>query len=445
MGLQSSRLYYNGKDHKDIYYNGKYHSAMYFKDQGGYIWRKLTGGSSETSFGIVNSYDEGNYTYYGTNLIYPESREIKSDVVRRYSFYYNSGDECFNKIISGKDRAFGYLDGGSSSYSKNRLWVTSDGRYWKKIYTKERVKYIYPCYNGLVYKSWTDTTHTYKINLDDDNNVISERLISENVALEQPSNNGFWSIIDDEYCFVEHENGLVIHSGISRYDELNNMANNYYFVDDFYNHNVVCYGARDAGARLLKTSGSSIEVLDCTDLFLGNGGTYVRPSINSFYKYNGEFYYWQIGSESVGYDEDWNEIYKSFSILYSTTDFKNKTLVKKWYEDDYIELDIIGGNHGEIDSIRFYPAPNAEPTISGNYRNVVLSGYNTISTPYFIGNTLTQPNGILIEVGLVNVGSMVGESKTTRLGVYLDSWIIDENISGFCYFTANVGVGVSYP
>lgn len=29
MGTQSSRLYFDGKDHKDIYYQGKYHTAMY--------------------------------------------------------------------------------------------------------------------------------------------------------------------------------------------------------------------------------------------------------------------------------------------------------------------------------------------------------------------------------------------------------------------------------
>lgn len=38
MGAQSSRLYFDGKDHKEIYYQGKYHTAMYKGDQ--LVWAK---------------------------------------------------------------------------------------------------------------------------------------------------------------------------------------------------------------------------------------------------------------------------------------------------------------------------------------------------------------------------------------------------------------------
>lgn len=46
MGRQSSRLYFRGKDHKDIYYNGHYHDAMYLSDGEGnltLVWEKLKG------------------------------------------------------------------------------------------------------------------------------------------------------------------------------------------------------------------------------------------------------------------------------------------------------------------------------------------------------------------------------------------------------------------
>lgn len=46
MGRQSSRLYFQGKDHKDIYYNGHYHDAMYLSDSNGnvtLVWEKLKG------------------------------------------------------------------------------------------------------------------------------------------------------------------------------------------------------------------------------------------------------------------------------------------------------------------------------------------------------------------------------------------------------------------
>lgn len=39
MGKQSARLYYKGKDHKDIYYQGHYHVKMYKGDQ--LIWEKI--------------------------------------------------------------------------------------------------------------------------------------------------------------------------------------------------------------------------------------------------------------------------------------------------------------------------------------------------------------------------------------------------------------------
>lgn len=38
MGAQSSRLYFDGNDHKDIYYQGKYHTAMYKGNQ--LVWAK---------------------------------------------------------------------------------------------------------------------------------------------------------------------------------------------------------------------------------------------------------------------------------------------------------------------------------------------------------------------------------------------------------------------
>lgn len=44
MGRQSSRLYFQGKDHKDIYFQGHYHDAMYLTDSEGnatLVWEKL--------------------------------------------------------------------------------------------------------------------------------------------------------------------------------------------------------------------------------------------------------------------------------------------------------------------------------------------------------------------------------------------------------------------
>ena len=47
MGRQSARLYFQGKDHKDIYFNGHYHDQMYLSDGEGnatLVWEKIKEG-----------------------------------------------------------------------------------------------------------------------------------------------------------------------------------------------------------------------------------------------------------------------------------------------------------------------------------------------------------------------------------------------------------------
>lgn len=53
MGKQSSRIYFNRKDHKDIFFNGHYHKAMYITDLQGkptLMWEKLVGDIPTYSF-----------------------------------------------------------------------------------------------------------------------------------------------------------------------------------------------------------------------------------------------------------------------------------------------------------------------------------------------------------------------------------------------------------
>lgn len=64
MGRQSSRLYFQGKDHKDIYFQGHYHDAMYLSDDKGnltLVWEKLKteDGIEFTPWGI--NYHNGMY------------------------------------------------------------------------------------------------------------------------------------------------------------------------------------------------------------------------------------------------------------------------------------------------------------------------------------------------------------------------------------------------
>lgn len=55
MANQSSRIYFNGKDHKDIYFQGNYHKAMYIGNE--LVWEKQSRPSSEFKFEIYLSQD----------------------------------------------------------------------------------------------------------------------------------------------------------------------------------------------------------------------------------------------------------------------------------------------------------------------------------------------------------------------------------------------------
>lgn len=121
MGKQSSRIYYRGKDHKDIYYNQHYHSAMYIceetedeKVECRLVWRKIFDENlyiHSTVKGTVNSaihilpsvtvnmdtkkvYLSTNYTFRGgkqTNIIY------EPDWIRRkkYARLNKSSSEAY--------------------------------------------------------------------------------------------------------------------------------------------------------------------------------------------------------------------------------------------------------------------------------------------------------------------------------------------------------------
>lgn len=64
---QSSRIYFVGKDHKDIYFQGHYHDKMYIGSK--LVWEKLKGG--EYIFDFEFKYYEEEEGYYLTAIGYP--------------------------------------------------------------------------------------------------------------------------------------------------------------------------------------------------------------------------------------------------------------------------------------------------------------------------------------------------------------------------------------
>lgn len=68
MGRQSARLYFQGKDHKDIYFRGNYHYQMYLSDEEGnltLVWEKLRG-TPPARISLIESIGD---RYYGIGSI----------------------------------------------------------------------------------------------------------------------------------------------------------------------------------------------------------------------------------------------------------------------------------------------------------------------------------------------------------------------------------------
>ena len=78
MGRQSSRLFFNGKDHKDIYYQGHYHKAMYLGSE--LVWEKKN-------------------DYYGEfEFVVDSSIHAKTSFSFRGRFSVNWGDGCVETV-----------------------------------------------------------------------------------------------------------------------------------------------------------------------------------------------------------------------------------------------------------------------------------------------------------------------------------------------------------
>lgn len=149
MGKQSSRIYYKGKDHKDIYYNHHYHSAMYICEESEsgkveckLVWRKIFDENlyiHSTVKGTVNSEIhilpsitvdiDKKKVYPATNYTFRDGKQqsIIYDPVwvggKEYLFFFNviSGN---GKVYINKELVFNYvieLNGQLNVYSGTNL------------------------------------------------------------------------------------------------------------------------------------------------------------------------------------------------------------------------------------------------------------------------------------------------------------------------------------
>lgn len=155
MGLQSSRIYYNTKDHKDICYNGHYHKAMYIGNQ--LVWEKKN--NIYESDIDVSAY----YMYEGGNTN-PNHLWLKGDTQSQYKNYGMvftfDGSSISGRRVDRDSIGYDILTGGrwyyhtayDSTAKKTVVRYTSDNENYNEIdYTFNRVES-----NGV-----SDYTKTY--------------------------------------------------------------------------------------------------------------------------------------------------------------------------------------------------------------------------------------------------------------------------------------------
>lgn len=450
MDRQSSRIWYNGKDHKDVYFNGKYHKAMYLEEQGGFIWKKLPE-ENEVSYALLNFKANDTsitypWTYWGVNVLYPESRRLDANVTKSYNYYYGTGSVAFDTIISGENRAFGIFIKGSQRIKY--VWVTSGGRYWRRISCQNNVEYVTPCYNGFMYR--TSSKEFYKVLLNSDNELISETLISSDfihTSYVSIGANGVFGIDNgtNKVYYLTHLGNVIeyqIGSGID--GESYSLRTNFSFNGKAY---IVLY--EKVYWEEYNTFFYQFDFLSCDGMSIKCEGI-VKDNPSESYNYWDDSANIPLVTDKNGtlylYKREYDSTSKTYSYtIRTTTNFIDIPIITTWSEEEYIELSLVGGTWNNINEIRFYPVKPISASYNieyvkkedGNYiaKVYTFNPFNTISA-YFIGETLIDSNSAIYEA------TRYGNST---IAIYLSSKTLEKTTTGFAYFTDNIGVGISYP
>ena len=149
MGRQSSRLYYQGKDHKDIYFQGHYHDAMYIGNQ--LAWEKLGGKLEPVLYEDVSSrFPESQRKTHIKDMVSAFAGSVvffasnQNDYARNgsaYLFRYNK-----NLLISGGNT--GFRDFSDSNIAD--ILLPDNGIYIRNVNMRNTSVPIY-AFSGILY------------------------------------------------------------------------------------------------------------------------------------------------------------------------------------------------------------------------------------------------------------------------------------------------------
>lgn len=159
MGMQSSRMIYRGKDHKDIYFQGHYHDAMYL----GYelLWHKIR--------------QEGYYVFIVSN---GKEGKLQEGI---YIITFDEKTQEFEIVMEIKDTPDSFTEnffGGSYMVDSERmyicslswddtLWASIDGIHYKKTNLVIKDQIDYRPFFSISYHSYflkNDNGFSHKVN-----------------------------------------------------------------------------------------------------------------------------------------------------------------------------------------------------------------------------------------------------------------------------------------
>lgn len=405
MGKQSARLYYRGKDHKDIYFQGKYHNAMIVRkeDKPELVWRKL--------------YDEGYFVYtrlsgpsgspsYYTAILYPKYR------IREYY-----GEIAQVTYHSNKHLARKYTGSWLGAV------ISYDGKLWKRIEGNNTEYGVVPKADGIVIYSvagYQKYKYTYIPIVNGD--------VDEENALEiyfdaSGKVGGIFSTVGiTDFCLLLDESKYPIISALA-VDMQGNVYNELFATrqdqeiggSGYYNGMYYC---------VFTNVGSGCYVYVSNSI----GGPWER---RSFPVRATKIYTIQTSNEIVVYVSSVNDNIYSAVQIYTTTDFIS---YKRISIPNNLTVSIIGAKYDEEkEYINFRMA--REASAIENAYNLAVYGYDLYSV---IGNMaknticyiekckISPPKGMIIQQGSLE--------SAGRVTVYLDNLFFQPSEGNFAFF-----------
>lgn len=342
MGKQSSRIYFQGQDHKDIWFQGKYHNAMYIGNQ--LVWKKIYDYMIPYIgiFDIWNQSYQQDFRYAGYGKLETKSKRTNFERqagIDEYGFYPYISTE--NYFIS--------FSGSSGGYDFGReILITKDGEKLNSYKLFDKAKYWggnYSITDNMIGISIINigseiSKGTFFFTIDKDLNIkkieIEDEIENKYVEFCKSYNENkkvlvFMHPNGEKYCF--YKNGKKV--GEDAFNGKNNWKNfysnskyMYVFWTETINEKVQrCVKIFDIENESFSTKYYEIE---------NNYNNYIFASIVKSIYQNDYFYIYA------------NDDYNGYFTIYKTNNFVDFQKIKSLKKDSYITFDQVNYSQDQV-------------------------------------------------------------------------------------------------